>query len=94
MKIPGRALAAFGHDLIMAALSFYLSLYLRVGGEGIADYETTLMLYYGAVFTALSAVVFATTGLYRGLWRFVSLPDLLAVLRAATLIILIYFPLM
>ena len=31
MRMASRAWAAFGHDVVMAALSFVLSFYLRVG---------------------------------------------------------------
>ncbi len=93
MKLASRASAAFAHDLVMAGLSFILSLYLRVGGE-IGFYAPKLLLSYDLGFPAVAACVFYWGGLYRGIWRFASLPDLLAVLRAATLVILIYFPVM
>src|SRR5579862_7644183 len=34
------------------------------------------------------------TGLYRGIWRYASLPDLFAIARAATLTVLIFLPVM
>jgi len=89
----GRAAAAFGHDLAMAALSFVLSLYLRVG-DGIFNYRADLLSSYEAVFVGAAAAVFFASGLYRGIWRYASLPDLVAVLRAATLVMLVFFPLM
>jgi O-antigen biosynthesis protein WbqV len=93
MRIASRAGAAFGHDLVMAALSFLLSFYLRVGDD-IVNYSPSLLWSYAAAFTATAAVVFWSTGLYRGIWRYASLPDLLALLRAVTLVILIFFPVM
>lgn len=93
MKIGSRAFAAFGHDVIMAALSFILSFYLRVGG-GIAHYPLKVLLAYDLGFAATAAIVFWWGGLYRGIWRYASLPDLLALLKAVTLVILIFFPLM
>ena len=93
MKITRRASAAFAHDLVMAALSFILSLFLRVGGD-ITQYSPNLLLIYDLGFTATAAAVFLWAGLYRGIWRYASLPDLLALFRAATLTILIYFPAM
>jgi FlaA1/EpsC-like NDP-sugar epimerase len=92
MRIVSRALAAFGHDVVMAALSFILSFYLRVGGD-IVLFSPGLLVGYDAGFTATAALVFWWSGLYRGIWRYASLPDLLALLRAATLVILIFFPL-
>jgi FlaA1/EpsC-like NDP-sugar epimerase len=88
-----RALFAFVHDVAMAALSFGLALYLRLGGD-IGQYEPRLTLLYGAVFTAIAAAVFLGTGLYRGIWRYASLPDLFLIARAVTLTVLIFLPVM
>ena len=52
-----------------------LSFYLRVGND-MLYYEPRLTLAYGAAFTAVAAAVFLWTGLYRGIWRYASLPDL------------------
>jgi FlaA1/EpsC-like NDP-sugar epimerase len=93
MNVKSRAFATFAHDVVMAALSFVLSFYLRVGGD-ISQFSPTLLLTYDLGFTATAAVVFLWVGLYRGIWRYASLPDLLALFRAATLIILIFFPVM
>src|SRR5690349_15727223 len=94
MKIQSRGWAAFGHDVFMAALCFALSFYLRVGNDIFFDYTPALFWGYDAAFAATAAVVFWQTGLYRGIWRYASLPDLLALLRAASLVVLIYFPVM
>jgi FlaA1/EpsC-like NDP-sugar epimerase len=88
-----RALLAFLHDVAMAALSFALALFLRLG-EAITQYEPHLMLLYGGAFTGIAAVVFLVTGLYRGIWRYASVPDLFNIARAATLTELIFLPVM
>ena len=93
MRMASRAWAAFGHDVAMAALSFVLSFYLRVG-EGIWRYEPSLILGYDLAFAATAGAVFLSTGLYRGIWRYASLPDLLALIKAASIVIVIFFPLM
>ncbi|HLI23093.1 MAG TPA: polysaccharide biosynthesis protein, partial [Stellaceae bacterium] len=93
MKVTSRAFATFVHDVAMAAISFILSFYLRVGGD-IAHYSPWLLATYDAAFAATAAVIFRWSGLYRGIWRFASLPDLVALLRAVTLIILVFFPVM
>src|SRR5579862_2187490 len=93
MRIKTRAFATFSHDVVMAALSFVLSLFLRVGG-GISEYSPALLLTYDLGFTLTAAVVFWWSGLYRGIWRYASLPDLLALLKAVTLVMLIFFPVM
>jgi FlaA1/EpsC-like NDP-sugar epimerase len=88
-----RAVFAFLHDVGMAALSFALALYLRLGDE-IVNYEPQRTVLYGLAFTAIAAAVFLVTGLYRGIWRYASLPDLFNIARAATLTELIFLPVM
>jgi len=77
----------------MAALSFGLALYLRLGDEMLAK-EPRLTILYGVAFTLIAAVVFLVTGLYRGIWRYASLPDLFNIARAATLTELVFLPVM
>src|SRR5215472_16799252 len=77
----------------MAALSFAVALYLRLGGDFLR-YEPDRTLVYGLTFVAIAAVVFMMTGLYRGIWRYASLPDLFAITRAVTLTVLVFLPVM
>jgi O-antigen biosynthesis protein WbqV len=88
-----RAVFAFLHDVGMAAASFALALYLRLGDD-IVNYEPRRTALYGLIFTAIAAGVFLVTGLYRGIWRYASLPDLFNITRAATLTELIFLPVM
>jgi O-antigen biosynthesis protein WbqV len=88
-----RAVFAFLHDVAMAALSFALALYLRLGDDFGAT-EPRLTILYGVSFTAIAAVIFLLTGLYRGVWRYASLPDLFNIARAATLTELVFLPVM
>src|SRR4051794_27849575 len=78
----------------MAALSFVLALYLRVGDEMLTILEPKLIVLYGVAFTLIAGAVFLVTGLYRGIWRYASLPDLFNIARAATLTELIFLPVM
>jgi O-antigen biosynthesis protein WbqV len=88
-----RALFAFVHDVLMAALSVVVSLYLRLGGD-ILHYEPPLTVTYILSFTLIAASVFLLTGLYRGIWRYASLPDLFNIARAVTLTVAIFLPVM
>ena len=88
-----RALLAYLHDVVMVPLSLVASLYLRIGND-IVHYEPRLTAAYVAAFTLIAAGVFLLTGLYRGIWRFASLPDLFNIARAVTLTVLIFLPVM
>ena len=83
-----RAFGALAHDVFMAALALLLSMYLRFGDQ-IDVVPTGLIGGYVAGFAAIAAAVFLGTGLYRGIWRYASLPDVIALVRATTLTIFI-----
>ncbi len=88
-----RALLAFLHDVMMAGLSLVASLYLRIGDE-IVDYQPRLTAIYILGFTLVAAGVFLLTGLYRGIWRYASLPDLFNIARAVTLTVAVFLGVM
>ena len=92
MKI-NRAHIAFGHDVIMAAASFFLSLYLRLGDDIVFYDEMTLYLTAG-VFTVVAGSVFWSMRMYRGVWRYASLNDLMLITKSATLAILVFLVIM
>ncbi len=92
VRLP-RAQIAYLHDVFMAGVSFVLSLYLRVG-DSFAWYADELLLLGTVLFAAVAAVVFASMKLYRGVWRYASLDDMTAIAKAASLVILIFLPLM
>ena len=88
-----RALLAFVHDVLMAALSLAAALYLRLGDD-VVDYQPQLTATYIVGFTLIAAIVFLFTGLYRGIWRYASLPDLFNIVRAVTLTVAVFLPVM
>jgi O-antigen biosynthesis protein WbqV len=88
-----RAFLAFVHDVAMAALSFVAALYLRIGSD-IVDYEPRLTAIYVVSFTLIAAGMFLFTGLYRGIWRYASLPDLYNIARAVSLTVIVFLPVM
>ncbi|MEE1562294.1 MAG: polysaccharide biosynthesis protein, partial [Alphaproteobacteria bacterium] len=88
-----RARAVLLHDTFMATLSFPLSLYLRVG-ESIQYYPQPLLWNGTIIFSVVCSLVFSFSGMYRGIWRYASLNDLMAITKGVTLSILIFLPLM
>ncbi|MCK5546704.1 MAG: polysaccharide biosynthesis protein, partial [Rhodospirillaceae bacterium] len=92
--LPSRlATIAFGHDVFMAAVSFGLSLGLRVGFD-FAPAQAAVLLPGTAVFAAISALVFLGLRLYRGIWRYASMSDLLQLARAVSIIVIVFSLLM
>ena len=85
------ARTAFIHDVFMAALSFIIALALRLGDRLIGTFNESLF-FAGVLFTLVCAGVFWFTGLYRGIWRYASLNDVIAISRAVTLALLIFLP--
>ena len=87
-----RRLLAFLHDAAVAAISFWLALYLRVSG----DYSMLPLddaLQGLVLFTVTCGIVFWANGLYRSIWAFASLRDLLEILRSATIAVAIFLAL-
>ncbi len=95
VRLPrlNRARIAFIHDLVMVAISFPLSLYLRVG-DLFFFYGRDYVVEASFLFAAVAAPVFWYSKLYRGIWRYASIEDLIAITKAVTLAILIFLPLL
>ena len=89
----GRPQVAFLHDVVMAAASFWISLYLRLG-DGLFIYDRSVVFQGIAVFAAVASVVFVSMRLYAGVWRYASLSDLMAILKAVSITVLMYLALM
>src|SRR5262245_54790649 len=84
-----RPAVAFAHDIVMAALSFVIALYLRTGSD-IANYAPDFLAGATALFTVIAGIVYWQLGVHRGIWRYASLNDLIGIGRAVTLIILLF----
>ena len=74
----------------MATISFPLALYLRLGDEfSLIMNSEIAVANAGFSVTAVSAFIFSK--MYRGIWRYASINDLLTITKAVTLAILIFF---
>lgn len=90
--ILDRRFLAYFHDILVAGVSFIVSLYLRVG-DGIVHY--TQALVPGVIlFTVIAAAAYRLFGMNSGVWRYASLRDLMAIARAVTTSILVFLLLM
>ncbi|HVO15365.1 MAG TPA: polysaccharide biosynthesis protein, partial [Alphaproteobacteria bacterium] len=88
-----RARIAYLHDVVMAGLSFVLAQMLRQDGVAFSFHAPEL-LSGTALFMAVAAAVFAALDLYRGVWRYASLNDIIQIVKAASLTVAVFFPLL
>jgi O-antigen biosynthesis protein WbqV len=92
LNIPLKARLVYVHDVVLAALSLPLSMYLRLG-SGLWAYTSTEELARTSALFALCAIVaFYTQRMYVGIWRYASLEDLIAILRGVTLTLILFLP--
>ena len=80
-NIHPRTAMAFAHDVVAAILAWIIAFWLRFNLDIPSIFVTPLIESLLWV-TPLQAVVFWRFGLYRGIWRFASLPDLKRILIA------------
>jgi FlaA1/EpsC-like NDP-sugar epimerase len=76
-----RSLAAFSHDLAVAILAWLMAYWIRFNFDIPATYFSTMWLNLLWVIP-LQASCFFALGLYQGVWRFASIPDLKRILKA------------
>lgn len=86
-----RVIFTFVHDLAMAAATFAVAMYLRIGGD-LFDMPAMPWLIQMGIFVVSCGAAFLITGVYRGVWRFTSVHDLGIILRTVTIAVVIFFP--
>jgi len=89
-----RTFLALLHDIIVASIAWFAAYLLRFN-FAVPEMHTQYMLESIAWVVPLQAIVFVSFGLYRGIWRFASIPDLkrifLAVGAASVLVAAMLF---
>lgn len=70
-----RTFLALLHDIIVASIAWFAAYLLRFN-FAVPEMHTQYMLESIAWVVPLQAIVFVAFGLYRGMWRFASIPDL------------------
>lgn len=76
-----RSFSAFLHDILAAVLAWVIAYELRFNFE-VPSQFTSSMLYVIGWAVPLQAAFFFGFGLYRGVWRFASIPDLKRIMKA------------
>ncbi|HQU17254.1 MAG TPA: nucleoside-diphosphate sugar epimerase/dehydratase [Gammaproteobacteria bacterium] len=77
--------AAIGHDLAMIPVAWLGAYWLRFNLESIPDPYLWDALYMLPVVIVVQGAFYWYFGLYRGVWRFASLPDLMRISRAVVM---------
>jgi FlaA1/EpsC-like NDP-sugar epimerase len=75
----------FIHDLIMVPLAWFIAYWLRFNLETIPTDSLNNAEQFLPFVVLIQVSVFCFFGLYRGVWRFSSLPDLIRIAQAALL---------
>ena len=77
-----KIIVAYIHDLIAVFLAFIFSYLLRFNFD--IPYEYAKQIWYVLPYLIIpQSITFIYIGLYRGLWRFASLPDLKRIVLGA-----------
>jgi FlaA1/EpsC-like NDP-sugar epimerase len=85
LNLSPRRTLVIAHDLIMTAAAIVASFYIRFEAVGLADRREPLM-YFLPGFVAYAGIIYYLFHLYEAKWRFASLPDLMNILRASTVL--------
>ncbi|MDX1655052.1 MAG: nucleoside-diphosphate sugar epimerase/dehydratase [Candidatus Competibacteraceae bacterium] len=81
--------AAFIHDLLMIPIAWFGALWLRFNLEAIPEPFVLKALSLLPLLMFVHAVMFFSFGLYRGVWRFASMPDFVRIFKAVTAAVLL-----
>lgn len=88
--LSSRSSVVFVHDLFVAAVSFFLAVWIRFGSVSEASSSHEALSTGFIVFMPLCTFVFWWQGLHRGVWRYVSLRDLGLIIRTVTISLVLY----
>ncbi|MGB5717152.1 MAG: nucleoside-diphosphate sugar epimerase/dehydratase, partial [Gammaproteobacteria bacterium] len=87
MRLHGRfrsRLVAFIHDLSIVPVAWFAAYWLRFNFTTIPEQYLTQALLWLPLLLVAQGGTFIYIGLYRGDWRFASMPDLLRIIKAVT----------
>ncbi len=73
---------AFLHDLVMIPAAWLAAFYLQIDFQPISWRELSYVLAGLVLVVPVQAILFWYYGLYRGVWRFASLPDMIRIVKA------------
>ncbi len=84
-RLSPRIALVLAHDLIVTAAAVIASFYIRFEAAGLAARWHTLVLFLPG-FVIYAGAVYSLFRLYESKWRFASLPDLMNIVRASSVL--------
>ena len=84
-RLTSRQCLVVVHDVVVTAAAIVASFWLRFNAQGLADRLDGLLLVLPG-FLVYAGIVYQFFHLYKGKWRFASLPDLYNIFRAVTVL--------
>ncbi len=82
---PRRTLIV-AHDLFMTAAAIVVSFYIRFEAASLGEQQDTLLFIFLPGFVAYAGIIYFLFHLYEAKWRLGSFPDLMNIVRAATVL--------
>ncbi|MBT3584000.1 MAG: polysaccharide biosynthesis protein [Halobacteriovoraceae bacterium] len=84
-------LIAMSYDIVLSALAFYLSLALRFDSFQLEEVPRAILLISFITVPLIEFLTFYFMGLYKGIWRYTSTPDLLRLIKGASVAVVAAF---
>ena len=96
VKVPfyifqSRSALTLAHDIFIVILSLQISLFLRLGDE-ISNVSTAVIALNTFFYVLFGISIFLGSRIYRGMWRYASLGDVVSISLSVTYITLLYVP--
>lgn len=88
-----RSFLTLAHDIFIIILSLQISIFLRMG-EDIVQISIPTIALNTVLYVLFGIAVFLGKHIYRGMWRYASLGDLVSISLSVTYITLLYIPVM
>lgn len=88
-----RSFLTLTHDLFIVVLSLQLSIFLRLG-EDITQISTPVIVLNTFFYVLFAIAVFLGKHIYKGMWRYASLGDLISISLSVTYITFLYISVM
>ena len=82
-QLNTRRATIIAHDIVVTPVAVLIAYGLRLGGAGLAQ-SSESALWVALALTPIAAAVYWLFGLYRGVWRFASIPDVVNIMKAVT----------